>query len=178
MTNETLEVIKTRRVIRVMNSEPIKKSELDQILEAVRWAPVGGNQRFLRFVAVQDRLIIKLLRMISPGMFQHPQAIIVICADWGEHAKRKVKGTDHSALIDVGTAMQTMLLAAHSLRLGSGPVTSFNKVSTNIILNLSKNITSELMVCIGHSAYKNQMPMLPKKKVTWQSLVDWDRLPD
>ena len=178
MTNETLEVIKTRRVIRVMNSEPIKKSELDQILEAVRWAPVGGNQRFLRFVAVQDRLIIKLLRMISPGMFQHPQAIIVICADWGEHAKRKVKGTDHSALIDVGTAMQTMLLAAHSLRLGSGPVTSFNKVSTNIILNLSKNITSELMVCIGHSASKNQMPMLPKKKVTWQSLVDWDRLPN
>ena len=178
MTNETLEVIKTRRVIRVMNSEPIKKSELDQILEAVRWAPVGGNQRFLRFVAVQDRLIIKLLRMISPGMFQHPQAIIVICADWGEHAKRKVKGTDHSALIDVGTAMQTMLLAAHSLRLGSGPVTSFNKVAANIILNLSKNITSELMVCIGHSASKNQMPMLPKKKVTWQSLVDWDRLPN
>ena len=176
MTNETLEVIKTRRVIRVMNSEPIKKSELDQILEAVRWAPVGGNQRFLRFVAVQDLLIIKLLRMISPGMFQQPQAIIVICADWGEHAKRKVKGTDHSAFIDVGTAMQTMLLAAHSLGLGSGPVTSFNKVAADIILNLSKNVTSELMVCIGHSAGKNQMPMLPKKKVTWQSLVDWDRL--
>ena len=58
MTNATLEVIKTRRVIRVMTDEPIAKAELEQILEAARWAPVGGNQRFLRFVAVQDRRII------------------------------------------------------------------------------------------------------------------------
>ena len=56
MTNPTLEVIKTRRVIRVMTDEPIAKAELEQILEATRWAPVGGNQRFLRFVAVEDPL--------------------------------------------------------------------------------------------------------------------------
>jgi len=178
MTNATLEVIKTRRVIRIMTDEPIAKAELEQILEAARWAPVGGNQRFLRFVAVEDRRIIKLLRMVSPGMFQQPQAVIVICADWKKHAERKVKGNDRSAFIDVGTAMQTMLLAAHSIGLGSGPVTSFNKVSASIILNLSANVTPELMVCIGHTAPRHQLPMLPKKKITWQSLVDWDRLSD
>ena len=72
--------------------------------------------------------------------------------------------------------MQTMLLAAHALELGSGPVTSFNKVAVGIILNLPDNVTPELMVCIGHPAPGNQMPMAPKKKITWQSLVDWGRL--
>lgn len=35
---------------------------------------VVGNRRFLWFVAAQDGLIIKLLRMVSPGILQRPQA--------------------------------------------------------------------------------------------------------
>jgi len=73
--------------------------------------------------------------------------------------------------------MQTILLATHSLGLGSGPVTSFNKVSTGIIFNLPGNMTPELMVCIDHSNPNHQMSM-PQQKVTWQSLVDWNLLPN
>ena len=176
MNSDALELIKTRRVIRVMTDDPIERVQLEQILEAVRWAPVGGNHRFLRFSAIQDPTIINLLRMVSPGMIQRPQAFITICANWDKLAELKVKGTDRAASIDVGAAMQTMLLAAHALELGSGPVTSFNKVAVGIILNLPDNVTPELMVCIGHPAPGYQMPMAPKTKITWQSLVDWDRL--
>ena len=88
----------------------------------------------------------------------------------------KSKALDRAASIDVGTAMQTMLLAAHAVGLGSDPVRSFNKVAVGIILNLPDNVTSELMVCIGYPAPGYQMPMAPKKRITWQSLVDWGRL--
>ena len=178
MSTDTLELIKTRRVVRVMTDDPIERIQLEKILEAARWAPVGGNHRFLRFSATQDPAIINLLRMVSPGMIQRPQAIITICANWDKLSERKVKGTDRSAYIDIGTAMQTMLLAAHALELGSGPVTSFNKVAAAVILNLPNNVSPELMVCIGHPASGYQMPMAPKKKIPWQSLVDWDRYPD
>lgn len=173
MTNETLELIKSRRVVRMMTTEPVSRKNIEQILETARWAPVGGNQRFLRFSVAEDAKLINLIRMVSPGMIQRPQVIITICADWDKFRKRKVKGHDRSAYIDVGTAMQTMLLASHSLGLGSGPVTSFNKVAVAIMLNLPSHVTPELMVCVGHPASGYQMPMAPKQKITWESLVDW-----
>jgi len=42
------------------------------VLDAARWAPNAGNRRLQRFVAVQDPLTLRLLRMVSPGMFQRP----------------------------------------------------------------------------------------------------------
>lgn len=178
MSEEMLDVIKSRRVIRVMTDEPIEQAQLEQILEAARWAPVGGNHRFLRFLAVNDPLIIKLLRIVSPGMFQRPQAIIVVYANWSSLDGLGLGKGDRAPCMDIGAAMQTMLLAAHAINLGAGIVTSFNKEAARIILNLPRNLPPELMIPIGHKDPDRQVPMAPKKKITWQSLVDWNRFPD
>lgn len=161
-----------------MTDQPIEQVQLEQILEAARWAPVGGNHRFLRFVAIHDPLIIKLLRLVSPGMIQRPQAVITICADWPNLEVVGLGKGNYAPYMDIGAAMQTMLLAAQAIELGSGPVTSFNKEAVRVVLNLPGNLSPELMICIGHKARGYQMPMSPKKKVTWQSLVDWNRFPD
>jgi nitroreductase len=175
MTQHTLDVIKSRRVVRAMTDQPLSREQLEQILEAARWAPVGGNQRVHRFVAVQNPELIRLLRLVSPGMFQQPQAVILICIDWEKVAASQYPATDRTPYIDLGAAMQTMMLAAHSLGVGSGPVTSFSKAAVRVILNLPERLSPELMVCLGHPAPSNQLPMRSKKKVTWQSLTDWDR---
>lgn len=175
MSRHTLDVIKSRRVIRNMTDQPVEREQLEKILEAGRWAPVGGNQRIHRFLAVQDPQLVRLLRMVSPGMFQEPQAIILICIDWDAVAANKFSDTDVAPYIDLGTIMQTMMLAAHSIGLGSGPVTSFSKEAVRVILNMPDNLSPNMMVTIGHAAPKKQLPMRTKKKVTWQSLTDWDR---
>jgi nitroreductase len=175
MTRHTLDVIKSRRVIRNMTDQPVAREQLEQILEAARWAPVGGNQRVHRFVAIQEPSLIRLIKMVSPGMFQQPQAIILICIDQEKVAANQFSPTDRSAYIDLGTAMQTMMLAAHSIGLGSGPVTSFSKAAVRVVLNMPPNLNPEVMVCIGHPAPKKQLPMRSKTKITWQSLTDWDR---
>ncbi len=178
MSQHTLDVIKTRRVIRNLTDQPVEREQLEKILEAGRWAPVGGNHRVHRFVAVQDPATLRLLRMVSPGMFQKPQAIILICIDWDAVEANRFSATDRTPYIDLGTIMQTMMLAAHSIGLGSGPVSSFSREAVRVILNIPQNLSPYMMVTIGHAAPKKQLPMRAKKKVTWQSLTDWERFED
>lgn len=177
MSDQILRTIKTRRVIRNMSDQPVERAQLEKIVEAARWAPAAGNQRTNRFVVVQDPLTLRLIRMFAPGMFQRPQAVILICIDWDAVASNQFSETDPSPYIDLGAAMQTMMLAAHGIGLGSGPATSFSKAALRVILNLPANLSPEMLIYIGYAApkSKSQLPMRPKKRVTWQSLTDWER---
>ena len=110
MTNEVLRAIRTRRVVRHTTEEPIDREQLMTILEAARWAPSGGNRRLHRFVAVQRPLTLRLLRMVSPGMRQHPAAAVVICIDWKRVAEYGVPRHNKVVYVDLGTALQTYCL--------------------------------------------------------------------
>lgn len=178
MSDKLLKTIRTRRVVRSLTDQPVDRAQLEQILDAGRWAPCGGNQRLHRFVAVQEPLTLRLIRMVSPGMFQHPPAVILICVDLERLAYYKVPPSDPVRYVDVGTAMENMMLAAHALGLGAGPVTSFSKEGVRVVLNLPSNLIPELFVCIGHPAPQVERKVSPRKKITWQSLTDWERFDD
>jgi nitroreductase len=177
MSEQILNTIKTRRVIRDMTDQPVKQDNLEKILEMGRWAPAAGNQRTIRFVVVQNPLTLQLIKVFSPGMFQSPQVVILLCIDWNIVRDNQFPETDMSPYIDLGASMQTMMLAAHGIGLGSGPVTSFSKEAVRVILNLPENLSPEVVVCFGYAASpgKSQLPMRPNKKVTWESLTDWER---
>jgi len=177
MSDQILKTIKTRRVIREMSDQSVERAQLEKIVEAGRWAPAAGNQRTNRFVVIQDPTTLGLMRIFSSGMVQRPQAIVLLCIDWKVVEGNQFPETDRSPYIDLGATMQTMMLAAHGIGLGSGPVTSFSKEGVRVILNLPSNLSPEIIICIGYAApkSKSQLPMRPKKKVTWQSLTDWER---
>jgi len=175
MSDHLLKTIKSRRVIRNMSDQPVERSQLERILEAGRWAPAGALQRTNRFVAIQDPLTLNLIRMFAPGMYQRPNAAILICIDWSVVDSYQSSELDRTPYIDLGATMQTMMLAAHAIGLGSGPVTSFSKAAARIILNLPSNLSPEILICVGYPGSKSQLPMRPKKKITWQSLTDWER---
>jgi nitroreductase len=136
MTPEVLQAIRTRRVVRHMTAEPIDRAQLIEVLKAARWAPNAGNRRLHRFVVIQRPDTVRLVRMVAPGMFQHPAAIVVICIDWRRATQYGMPRQNTGVGVDVGTALQTMLLAAHALGLGAGPVTSFSKAAVGVLLNL------------------------------------------
>jgi nitroreductase len=79
--------------------------------------------------------------------------------------------------IDVGTAAQTMLLAAHSLELGSGIVTSFSQAAVSEVLNLPEHLSPEMFVCLGYAAPVQPPAMRPRSAITWRNLTDWERFP-
>jgi nitroreductase len=177
VTNAVLEAIRTRRVARALTDAPVDRALVEEMLKAARWAPSGGNRRLHRFVAVQNPVTLRLLRMASPGMFQRPQAVIVICIDGLRARSFGMLPTAKGLYVDVGTAAQTILLAAHSLGLGAGLVTSFSRAAVGAILNLPEGLSPEMFICLGYAAPLQPSAIRPRSPVTWQSLSHWERFP-
>ena len=177
MTNPVLEAIRTRRMARALTAEPIARLELEEVLKAARSAPSAGNRRLHRFVAIQDPLTLKLLRMVAPGMFQRPVAIIVVCIDRAKAESFGMRPNAKGLFVDVGTAAQTMLLAAHSLGLGAGVVTSFSQAAASAVLNLPEGLSPEMFLCLGHAAPRQPPGISTRGPVSWQSLTQWERFP-
>jgi nitroreductase len=175
--NPVLAAIRSRRMVRAMVDRPIERAQLEQILEAARWAPNAGNRHLHRFVVVQEPLTLRVLRMVAPGMFQRPAAMVVICIDQDRAASFSMRPTAKGLYIDVGTAAQTMLLAAHSMGIGAGVVTSFSRAAVIAVLNLPGHLSPELFVCLGYPAAVQPPGMRARGRVTWRSLTDWERFP-
>jgi nitroreductase len=177
VSNSVLDAIRSRRVARNLTNQPVERALLEQVLDAARWAPNAGNRRLQRFVAVEHPLTLRLLRMVSPGMFQRPTAAVLICIDHDRVASFGMRTNLKGLSVDVGTAAQSMLLAAHSLGLGSGIVTSFSQAAVRVILNLPERLNPELFVCLGHAEPAQPLAMRARTPVTWHSLTDWERFP-
>ena len=178
MDNPVLDAIRTRRIVRAMTDRRLERDALEAVLTAARWAPSAGNRRLHHFVAVQDGATIAVLRMVSPGMFQRPTAIVVICVDQGRAASFGMRPNAKGLYVDVGTAAQTMLLAAHSLGLGAGVVTSFSQAAVREVLNLPPGLSPEMFICLGYPAPVQPPGMRARTPVTWQSLTSWERYPN
>ena len=57
--DDFLDLVKSRRSIRVFKPDPIPRETIEKILEAGRWAMSGANGQPWEFVVVQDRVMIE-----------------------------------------------------------------------------------------------------------------------
>ena len=168
-----LETIRTRRVTRYFNNNPISREHIELTLESARWAPAGGRRRLNVYVVVQDSRMIAKLRAVSPGMLPPPPpALIVVCLDVGKAEALGFRYQEHaSAYVDIGTAVQNMLLTAHALGLGSGPVMSFHRRAVQLLLDLPRGIVPEVIVKLGEPALmvKPRVPLVDVNEFThWE----------
>ena len=96
MSEQVLNNIKTRRVVREMTDQAVEPAQIETLLEAARWAPSGGNLRPHRLVVIQNPETRRLIRMVSPGMFQRAPVLILICINWDIAAEHNLPPTDRS----------------------------------------------------------------------------------
>jgi len=174
MEQPVLDAIRSRRVARRMSDAPIAPAQLEAVLASVRWAPSAGNRRLQRFVAVQDPTTIHLVRMVAPGMLQRPAALVLICIDSQRVEHFRLPRQNMGVYIDVGCALQTLLLSAHAVGLAAGPVTSFSKAAVRALLNFPAGLSPEVIVCLGHAA-PDDLPTMRRRKLSWRDLVHWER---
>ena len=168
-----LAAIRSRRVVRAMTSEPVARDVLEAILDAGRWAPTAGNRHLQRFVATDDPGTLRVLRMVSPGMIPRPAAAITICTDRRLAASYGFAPDAAGPHVDVGTSAATLMLAAHALGIGAGPVTSFSRAAVGVVLHLPEGWVPELVVCLGHPAPDGPAPMRGRARLTWRDLTTW-----
>jgi nitroreductase len=178
MRDSILKAIRSRRVVRTFGPDPIDRADLETILDAARWAPTAGNRHLQRFAVSDHPGTLRALRMVSPGMLQRPAAVIAICVDWQLVANYGFPKGVVGPYVDVGTAMGTILLAAHAQGLGAGPVSSFSRAAVRVVLRLPEAWTPELMVCLGHPASNQPTPMRRQQRLSWKDLTHWVPQPE
>lgn len=170
------ETMRTRRVVRSWREQPVSRADLLRVVRAARWAPAAGNRRLQRYVIIQDLALIRLVRAVSPGITGIPSAIIVICLD-RERVARLGSRFEPLLYLDVGTAGQNMLLAAHALSLGGGPVTSFSAEAVRVLLRLPPSLAPAMLIPLGFPAPEPVRKVLPDAPVRLSELVIWERFP-
>ena len=177
MTEPVLEAIRRRRVVRAFRPEPVDRTDLEVVLDAVRWAPTAGNRHLQRFVVSDHPGTLRALRMVSPGMMSRPAAVIAICVDWQLVAHYGFPPGAVGPYVDVGTAMATILLAADARGLGAGPVSSFSRAAVRVVLRLPESWTPEMLVCLGQPAPSQPAPMARRTRLSWRDLTRWVPVP-
>lgn len=156
---ELLDTIVQRRSVRRYKEKLFPMEELTSLVEAARWAPSAGNSQPWEFVLVNEEKMVRALKSVSPGWLKPAPAVIVVCIN----EDRKTNWS----LMDVGAAMQNILLYAHSKDYGCCPIGSFVVETVKELLELPKNLEPVLFITVGFGDEKPQ----PTKRLSSDELV-------
>ncbi len=180
---DVLEAIRNRRSIRQYKSDPVDDQTVNTVLEAAHWAPSWGNTQCWRFVVVHDSKIKSglagtLLRVkvdnewvenaAAKSISQVP-VVIVLCAELGKAGFRSDGSPDIDKrewwfMFDVALAMENLVLAAHSLGLGTVIIGGFDAKKAADILEVPPELSVVSMTPLGYPDHKGQVS--PRKDLS------------
>lgn len=152
-----LDVILSRRSIRRYENKEIPKDVLDKIVEAGRQSPSAANRQPYRFVIVTDSEIKKELHGMFSRFLKNAPVVIVGCAN------PKALLTGEWATVDTTIALESMVLAAWSLGVGSCWIGSFKEQKIKDSLKIPQDWKVVALVTLGYPA---ETPKPRKKKPT------------
>ncbi len=157
---DLFEAIQNRRSIRNYEDLKVENDKIGFILEACRWSPSAGNRQPWEIIVVDDSEKIKKLAKASLDQMWITTAplIFVVCIN-----EKIAKGTfgergEMYSLETIGMAIQNMMLASHSLGLGSCCVSAFEENDVKEIANCIENIKPVALITVG---YPREEPSAP-----------------
>ncbi len=151
---EILDIIKNRRSVREFLDKEVDDFLIEKILDAGRWAPSGLNNQPWRFAVVRDsELKDGLAKQTKYGhIIQGAPISIAVFLD-------NSAGYDRTKDVQaMGACIQNMLLAAHSLGLGTcwlGEILN-KKEAVREILNVPGEFELMAVIAVGHPAEKQR----------------------
>jgi len=127
--NDVINAILTRRSVRAFEDRQIKKEDLDAILKCAAYAPSAMNTQNWHFTAIREAAFIekvngwivteikesgnpqleRILERSNGKIFRNAPCVVIVSTERG----------DRYGVINAAAATQNMLLAAHSLGIGS-----------------------------------------------------------
>ena len=116
MSNELLELMKSRRSVRGYKPDAVPEEALDAVLEAGTYAPTGGGAQSPVIVAVRDKAVRDNLMALNAKVmgkdtdpYYGAPVVVLVLADGGRN----------TCVEDGSCVLENMMLAAASLGLGS-----------------------------------------------------------
>jgi nitroreductase len=166
---EILEVIKKRRSIRKFQTKPIPEKVINELAEALIWAPSAGNLQSRKFYFVFNQKTKEELSETSRDQWSFiakAPLVIVSCINYKTAEHYGEKGKNIFAICDVALSIQNLMLLAYSEGLGSVWVGLFDEEKVAKILNLPKNIRPIALIPVGYPAEKPEVrPRLSKEEL-------------
>ncbi|UCD20986.1 MAG: nitroreductase family protein [archaeon] len=167
--------IRSRRSIRKYLDKKVSFSDITEICDAARFAPMACNKFSVRLIVVSNKEKIKKIAEISQQPFiADGKYIIVVCTDKKDLVKSFGDNGTRNARQQAGAAIEHMLLKITDLGLSACWVGWFDDNALKRLLKIPKNIDVEALFPIGYAAEK------PKKlfKTDLKSILffdEWDK---
>jgi nitroreductase len=165
--------IKERRSCRAFLPDPIDEATIDQVLEAAAWAPSPANLQPWRFIVVTAEEIKEKIRTTSNELkrtwfeksgwkwvdkysidfLKDVPVMVCVTADPKKtgldvFSSQGAEAYQHAC----AAAIQNMMLAAHSLGLGSLWFTLFDRDAVREILDVDAEQEPMALICMGKPA--------------------------
>lgn len=144
---EFIDVITKRRSVRKYKSDPVSKDDIDYILEAARLAPSWANSQCWKFVVVTDQSVKDELAKAGNSWIAKAPVIIVACAD---PTRPGTKGDQPYYMLDIGIAMEHLILAATNKGLGTCWIGAFDENLAKKALGVPDNIRVVASTPLGY----------------------------
>jgi nitroreductase len=164
---DILNLLKSRRSIRIYQDKPIPQDLLLQILEAGRWAPTGANLQPWHFIVVTDPETRKRIGEVARFFFikfshvEKAPVVLVLGFD-----TRKGKYGRYDATLAGGN----MMTIATSLGLGTCWIGAFDEPKVKEILEIPENIEVIGLITLGYSEERAEAPT----RVELEKIVHWE----
>jgi nitroreductase len=168
---DCMDVIRGRRSIRKYQKKDVHEEHLQVILDAVRWAPSGGNIQPWEVIVIRDPETRESLRADLPSTNPASKAIVdapVLLALCGlikipdtYRGHITTKFGDWWFLFHLGSAAENLSLAAHSLGLGTVMIGFFDHDRARELLQVPEEYEVVLLIPLGYPA---RTPPAPKRR--------------
>ena len=157
-----LDAVKERRSIRKFLSKQIPNTTIDNLKEALIWAPSAGNLQARKFYFVFDKRIKEKLASaaLNQSFIAKAPLTIVACTDSQIRLHYMERGVNLYTIQDVAASIMGMMLVAHEAGLGSVWIGAFDEIEVSKILNLPGNLRPIAIVPVG---YPSSIPSAPAR---------------
>lgn len=177
-----MELIKKRRSVRNYLDKPVEDEKIEKIIEAARLAPSACNTQCWRFVIVKDKDIREqviekgLGGIVVPNRWAKTAPVIIVaCADLNFMTHKVgagVKGINYY-LLDMGIAVEHLVLMAAELGLGTCWIGWFNERQVRNIVKIPRTIKIVALITLGYP--KDGLEEHEKKRLDVKDILYWNK---
>lgn len=159
---DILKVIKERRSIRDFQKKDIPEKIMNNLIEALIWAPSAGNIQARKFYFIKDITVKKKIgaAALNQNFIAEAPLVIVGCTDSRISFTYRERGVLLYSIQDVACSIMGMMLVAHELGLGSTWVGAFYEDQISKILDVPRNLRPVAIVPVG---YPSKVPKAPPR---------------
>ena len=201
-TDALLDVIRTRRSVRVYKTGKVTDEQLETIFEAARWAPSGANTQPWEFVYTRDRKKMKRIREIYDNEWRTRKredpvhykglkkdyvgdvsVLVLVCGDARTPrvylTTRQPGDREKLFQASIANAVQQMMLAAASMKLGTVWVSVREEVEPELreLFGVPPELRLLWIVPIGHArSWPKTKPRRPASGFVHREIYDKSKL--